>query len=156
LKLINKYKNLELIISDELLQKLGEIGIKQYPKEFGGFLIGYYSDNLKTLTIINYLLPKKYRSLSFIFERSIEGIKEVFDNLFKAKRHYYVGEWHTHPNGSTMYSQTDLKAMTEIEKCETVKINNPVLLILSIDRENIIDTGFYLYNNKKLIPYGKN
>ena len=156
MKLVNKNKNVDLIIQKELLTQLGEYGLKHYPNEFGGFLIGNYSDNLDKLYITGSLLPKKYKEVPYLFERSIEGVINIFKKLFIEKKQYYVGEWHTHPNGSTIYSQTDLNTMIEIEKCDTVKIKNPILLIISINTNSKIDHVFYLYNDKKLTKYEKN
>lgn len=151
--LINTQNNLRLIIDDDLLLKLSNEGISHFPNEFGGFLIGHYSDDFKTLFIQDYLSPQKYNGFSCLFERSTDGIENMLNHLFQKKRLYYIGEWHTHPNGSTMYSQTDLSAMTQIADSETVRIKNPVLLILSISNNNMNNFTFYLYDNKNLIKY---
>lgn len=153
MKLINKHNKLELIIDGKLLTQLGKLGNKHFPNEFGGFLIGHYSNDFKTLFITDYLLPKKYKGSPFGFERNIDGLRKVFDKLFDEKKQYYVGEWHTHPNGSTNYSQTDLKAMIETVKCETVQITNPILLILSVSKNKMMRYTFYVYDNEKLISY---
>ena len=71
-------------------------------------------------------------------------------------KHYYVGEWHTHPNGSTKYSSTDLNAMIKIAKDDNVVIENPILLILSINKDKSYKFSFYLYASEKLIEYDKN
>jgi len=153
LKLTKKYKDLELIIEEKLLNKLGTIGTKHFPNEFGGFLLGNYSKDFKSLLISDYILPEKYKAHPTLFERSIEGIVSRFRKIFKEKNQYYVGEWHTHPNGSTMFSQTDLNAMIETVECDTVHIKNPILLILSVSQTALNNYTFYYYNNKKLIPY---
>jgi [CysO sulfur-carrier protein]-S-L-cysteine hydrolase len=153
LKLINKENKLKLIIEDDLLDHLGKLGVNHFPNEFGGFLVGYYADDFKTLFVTDCILPKKYKGSSFGFERSIDGLKKTFNRLFNQKKQYYVGEWHTHPNGSTMYSQTDLDAMINTVECKTVQITNPVLLILSVSKGKMIGYSFYYYEDKKLIPY---
>ena len=153
MKLINKYKNVELIITEKLLTQLGEYGKKHYPNEYGGFLIGNYSYDLKQLYVSDFVLPKKYKGIATLFERSVDGIKEIFEKIFSNTKQYYVGEWHTHPNGSTMYSQTDLQAMITIEECKTVKIKNPILLIICVDNNGLLDIKFYLYDNGGLTEY---
>ena len=52
-----------------------------------------------------------------------------------------------------MYSQTDLNAMMKIVESETVRIKNPVLLILSIKKNQEGNFAFYLFENEKLIQY---
>lgn len=153
MNLVKKYNGLELIIEEELLNKIGNIGFKHFPNEFGGFLTGKYSSDFKKLYIENYILPKKYKGFPAFFERSIDGIIDSFKKLFDQKKQYYIGEWHTHPNGSTMFSQTDLNAMIQIAECETVQIKNPILLILSVSKQNLNGYTFYFYENNNLIAY---
>lgn len=153
MRVLKEYNNLKLIITEELLNTIADIGKAHYPNEFGGFLIGRYSEDLCTLYIEDIILPEKYKGYSYTFERSIDGIVELFDRAYKDKNQYYVGEWHTHPDGSTMYSNTDLDAMIQTAECQTVQIKNPVLLILSVTNQVVKDCTFYFYDDKKLIPY---
>lgn len=154
MKFTNTYKNVDIIISEALLEKLSKYGIEQFPNEFGGFLMGHYSSDFKTLTITDTILPKKYKGTPSLFERSIEGIRQSFEDFYKKEpSQYYIGEWHTHPNGSTLYSQTDMQAMINITACETVHITNPVLLILSVNKSGLNSFQFYLYDDKKLLPF---
>lgn len=154
MKLINKYKELELNIEDNLIKKMSLTAINHYPNEYGGFLVGYYSSDRKSLTITDFIQPTKYKSHQFIFERSTEGIEKKLNELFNCEnRQYYVGEWHTHPNGSTNYSSTDLNAMINIANSDSIRITNPILLIISISREKMNQFDFYLYDNKKLLRY---
>ena len=119
-------------------------------------LIGHYIDVFKTLVITDTLLPKFFDGSPTLFKRSLKGLYQSLEKFYnKEPKKYYVGEWHTHPNGSTMYSQTDLNAMMEIESCETVNIKNPILLILSINKTKMRDYTFYLFENKKLLKYEK-
>ena len=150
---INNHKNVQLRIDDSLLKKLEQLGITSYPNECGGFLVGYYSDNNTTLQITDSILPKKQKGSSILFERSLDGVKDIFVKLFSSKKHFYIGEWHTHPNGSSLYSQTDLAAMIEIANCDTVNIENPILLILSIKKNQLNDFSIYLYDKKGLYKY---
>lgn len=147
--------NVRLVVDEALINELAKVGMKHFPNEFGGFLIGKYSDDFKTLYIGTYLLPVKFKNSPTLFQRSINGIEKKFTKVFEESQQYYVGEWHTHPNGSTKYSSTDLHAMNKTVECDTVHITNPVLLILSISRDKINDYTFYYYDTNKLIPYGK-
>ena len=145
----DKNTGLEIFILDSLLKEISDMGIKKYPREFGGLLIGHYNDNYTSLTITCTLLPEKFNGSRYLFERSIDGLKESIVKLYNLQpRQYYIGEWHTHPDGSTNYSNTDLNAMIEIENCEAVGINNPILLIVSVSRTKMNDFSFYFYKNK--------
>ena len=153
MELKNKHKNVKLIIEDELLNNLETLGINSYPNECGGFLVGYYSSDLMSLYIKDYILPKKQKCSSLFFERSSEGLKQIFCQLFSSKKHYYIGEWHTHPDGSSMYSYTDLNAMKQIASSTNVCVENPILLILSILNNSPHEFSAYIYDNKELFKY---
>ncbi len=76
--------------------------------------------------------------------------------VFKLKeKRYYVGEWHSHPDASSNYSATDLKAMRSIAKSETVRIKNPILLIISLNNQGLNEYTFYIYENNILLEYDK-
>ncbi len=153
MRFFNKHRNVELIISQELIDEIGIVGVEHFPNEFGGFLTGRYSDDYNTLFINDFVLPKASKGSRFQFVRRSKGMKKFFRKLFQSKKEYYVGEWHTHPNGSTQFSSTDLNAMMEIESAPSVKIKNPVLLILSVTNKKLDNATFYIYDNKKLLPY---
>jgi proteasome lid subunit RPN8/RPN11 len=153
LKLKNRENELELSIDEKLLDRIGQIALKHYPNEFGGFLIGHYSTDFKLVEIKDVLLPKKYKGTPTLFERSTDNMEEAFAKLFIEKQQYYIGEWHSHPDGSTMYSNIDLNAMRKTVECETVHIKNPLLLIISAKKNEMAGYTFYCYNDKKLISY---
>lgn len=152
MKNIIKYKNLNLEYSDSLLLELKQIGTNSYPNEVGGFLIGQYSDDLKSLKVTDFIMPKEYKSTPTSFTRNIEGLLDLFKRFF-SKREFYVGEWHTHPNGTSDYSTTDLTAMVNCAECETVSIENPILLILGVSKTSLIEYSFYVLKNKTLHKY---
>lgn len=151
--LTNKFNQLRIVIEESLITEIGNIAIKHFPNEFGGFLIGRYSSDLKSVEIEGFILPKKYKGTPTVFQRSTVEVEELFIKEFNINNRYYIGEWHSHPNGSTMYSQTDLNAMIETVNCSTVTIKNPILLILSINNNKMNDFTFYCYSDKKLYNY---
>ena len=157
MRIKNLHRELYLEYDDHLISKTEQLALENYPNEFGGFLIGYYSDDLKTLVLTDLLIPNEYKSYRTLFERGIKGITKKLTELFKLKeKRYYVGEWHSHPNASPRFSSTDLNAMKNIAKSESVRIENPILLIVSINSQKLIDYTFYLFDNDKLLEYGKN
>lgn len=153
MKLATINTNLKLVVDSIIIEEIKEIGIKKYPNEFGGFLLGKYSEDLSTLFITRFLLPIKYKGHPMSFERSTEGLNKRLQEIFITSKEYYVGEWHTHPNGSTNYSSIDLNAMKTIAEHESVNIKNPVLLILGIGVNGCNAFTFYCYENEKLTLY---
>jgi len=153
LKLTCTKIGLSVEVKQELLDELYRTGMKHYPKEFGGLLIGYYSEDFKTCFIETTILPKKYKSSRYFFEREKEGLKLNLTNFYNSiPRLIYVGEWHTHPDGIPSPSGTDMNAMIEIGESDDVNIENPLLLVLGINPSKM-DVGAYVYSKNKLLRY---
>ncbi len=153
MKLKNSEIGLAINIADELIKQLYHFGSLHYPKEFGGLLMGYYSQDFKTVLITDTVLPKRYASSKYFFERGINGLKKTLKLLFKKDPSIiYVGEWHTHPDNPPIPSLTDRIAMNEIVQHEKVAINSPILLIMSI-REGMYELVFYVYFKNKFYKY---
>ncbi|WP_227686003.1 Mov34/MPN/PAD-1 family protein [Psychrobacter aquimaris] len=147
------YKNLKLVVEDSLLKSIYQSSCGHYPKEYGGFLIGKYSDDFKTLYIEQAITAEIFKSSRIEFTRESNYLKSEFKKLFIDKGLYYIGEWHTHPDGEAWYSTTDLSAMISIAHEKDVKIDNPILLILSITSDSLRDFNFFVLNNNRLELY---
>jgi [CysO sulfur-carrier protein]-S-L-cysteine hydrolase len=151
--LINKEIKLSISIDGTLLKELTDIGKSQYPDEFGGFLIGNYSDDLKQLNITDTILPTKYKATKYQFERETDGINETLKNYYEqTPKTYYVGEWHTHPDNISIPSTTDISAINNILNYKGTSIQNPVLLIIGYNKQKV-EFGFYVAYKNKLYKY---
>jgi len=124
----------------------------EYPNENGGMLAGRYSADRHTVYIEQVVVPVEKLTGRTTFKRSAKGLEKVWEQLAKDGLRY-VGEWHSHPNGSTQYSSTDLKAMVDIEK--EVSITNPILLIVGVNNNGLCAHTFYCYKNNNLFKYKK-
>lgn len=124
----------------------------EYPNENGGMLAGRYSTDRRTVYIERIVMPIEKLTGRAMFQRDAKGLEKVWERLAEEGLGY-VGEWHSHPNGSTRYSSTDLTAMVDIEK--EVTIANPLLLIVGVRKDGISAHTFYCYENNKLLEYTK-
>ena len=136
-----------LVFNQIKLQAEGE-----YPNENGGMLAGRYSIDKHTVYIEKVVVPVEKLTGRTKFMRITKGLENVWEQLAKEGLQY-VGEWHSHPNGSTQYSSTDLAAMIDIEK--EVAIENPLLLIVSVRSNGLSAHKFYCYMNNQLLEYNK-
>lgn len=144
---------LSIEANDELLTSLVEEGKRHYPNEFGGFLIGYYSDDNMHLHITDTIMPKDFRASKYSFERSTKGIEKKLNNYFReTPKKFYVGEWHTHPDMSPIPSLTDISAINAIINNQNACLANPVLLIIGYSKSRV-DFGFYVWFQSKLYKY---
>ena len=124
----------------------------EYPNENGGMLVGRYSTDKHTVYIENIVVPMEKTTGRSTFMRNTKGLEKVWERMAKDGLQY-VGEWHSHPNGSTQYSDIDLAAMVDIEK--EVAIENPLLLIVGVRSDGLSAHTFYCYKNNKLLEYKK-
>lgn len=152
MKYVQKEQGLYIIMDASVYQQLAIQAESEYPNENGGMLAGCYSDDRKTVYIKQLVTPAAKKTDSTSFVREATGMDAFWSDLAKEGLQY-VGEWHSHPNGSTEYSLTDYEAMTEIEY--EVKISNPILLIVSVKRDGVHSQTFYCYNNNQLLPFEK-
>jgi integrative and conjugative element protein (TIGR02256 family) len=149
----DKENDIIVTIEEAVLEELKTYSIQSYPNETGGFLVGrYISDNHANIKCL--VPPTKKKGGPTSFERSSNGMKHIWNDLYN-KGLIYLGEWHTHPNGSCIYSDTDLEAMRSITSSKGVKIKRPLLLIASINKSNDQDMNIYHYSNNKLIKISK-
>ena len=151
-----KYKDEEnglyVVIDAQVMRQIEGQAIGEFPNENGGMLVGRYSDDRKTVTIERMIAPTGKNSTRTSFERKVDGMKGMWEELEKEGLRY-VGEWHSHPNGSSAYSHTDFEAMEDIEK--EVTIENPLLLIVGVRKDGIDNHSVYYYKDGRLIKYKK-
>lgn len=144
---------LSIEADDELLNSLVENGKSHYPNEFGGFLVGYYSDDNRHLNITDTILPKSFKASKYSFERSTQGIEKKLGIYYKKiPQKFYVGEWHTHPDNTPIPSMTDISAINAIINNQNACLANPVLLIIGYSKTKV-DFGFYVWFENKLYRY---
>lgn len=85
--IIKRYKNLRLCIESSLVKEIANLAIRHYPNEYGGFLLGYYSNNFSQLNVEQFILANKYTSSPTDFRRKFI----IIDNIFKETGLYYIG-----------------------------------------------------------------
>ena len=124
----------------------------EYPNENGGMLAGRYSADRHTVYIEKVVVPVEKLTGRTTFMRKTNGLEKVWEQLSQEGLRY-VGEWHSHPNGSTQYSGSDLGAIIDIEK--EVAIENPILMIVGVRGCRLSALTFYCYKNNKLLEYKK-
>ena len=154
MKYYNEEIGLDIQIDASLIDYLYQCGAAHYPNEFGGLLIGHYANDQKTVVILNTVLPTKYESTKWSFERGVEGLTEALEEYYaQIPSLIYVGEWHTHPDNPAIPSATDVQALQEISGSAAVNIQHPVLLIIRIDKAGY-ELGFFVRFHGRIYQYG--
>lgn len=153
MKFICQHIGLSIVIDDKLVDQLCRLGSDHYPKEYGGLLVGRYVNDNKEVLIEQTVLPKKFKSSAFSFERGVEGLRNILAGLFRKNPSLiYVGEWHTHPDGRPVPSSTDSSALRTIAEHKDVFIKNPLLLIIGVSSTGY-ELGFYVLHKNEVHSY---
>lgn len=112
---------------DNLLQLCGSAG----NHETGGLLVGFYNE-VHSCAIVTGISksPPDSRTGRIWFERGIRGLQQWLDTLWLQKQHFYLGEWHFHPQADPTVSQDDIEQMQQISQSKLYQCPEPVLLII--------------------------
>lgn len=131
---------MNIIISKTNIELLNNLYIENRGYEYGGVLLGKKQNG-------NYIITDIIYNNNIILSRSrfIRNIVDVKDIMRKCiiKSNYevdYIGEWHTHPGSSSLYSNIDKRAMIELNKDFSE-------LILLIKGENKISAYMFTVNH---------
>jgi integrative and conjugative element protein (TIGR02256 family) len=98
--------------------------------ETGGILIGYYDETKEWAIVTDATkLPGDSVSGSNWLYRGIKGLQTKLSKIW-AKNQYYLGEWHFHPFGMPIPSDTDRKQMVSISKSFQYSCPEPILILV--------------------------
>ncbi len=102
-----------------------------YPLETGGVLVGYVGDNGQPVVHEVVGPGPKALHLETRFEPDHAWQCEQLDSLFwnSSGQLVYLGDWHTHPNGSPTMSGLDRRTMRRIARHAEARISYPLMLI---------------------------
>lgn len=101
----------------ETYNKILEEFKKATPKETGGILLGHINIKNKIIYVTDIFLPKDNKNDYSTLYKGSEGTCEYLKHIsvITGGMISYVGDWHTHPNSSTVMSGTDKKAILELK-----------------------------------------
>lgn len=121
---------------------------KDFPRETGGILIGYYTADLSTAIVTDAVGPPDDSKKSPTrFERGTIGLAELLESLWHQRsghRRYYLGEWHLHPNGTVLPSPTDDRQMESIAR-GSYRCPEPLLLTVGGTPFTSFTEGLWVY-----------
>lgn len=101
------------------------------PHETGGILTGFYTKahDCAVVTAIS-RAPSDSQHARMHFIRGVRGLQRWIDYLWRRKHHYYLGEWHFHPDGFPYPSLTDAGQMRNIGKAADYQCPEPILMTI--------------------------
>ena len=134
-------KQVELLISEEAVEKMGELASKQFPLETGGLLIGYQNHKLRLTVVTDIIGPgskAKHHRYSFTpdYDYQEYRLSEVYKHSGRTLT--YLGDWHSHPLGSHTLSSHDSDTLQSIADFPKARMPFPFMTILAGSHNNWI------------------
>lgn len=129
-----------------------ELAQTHYPKEVGTSLVGCYSDDGFEASVLDLApLSSDSKGSRTSFYRGIAGLRKFFAKLCRssAGRRHYVGEWHSHPNGTPIPSGTDNRNQLAIAKDSKTDCPECILIITGGTFSNFNELGVFVYSRKR-------
>lgn len=152
MKYVLASRNLSLKISQDILDEMYSKAFASFPNETGGMFAGRISEDSHEAIVERLVMPSKTESTHVAFMRETNGMEQTWKKLAEEGL-TYLGEWHTHPKGTTQYSYTDYQAMLCIANDKNVALATPLLFIISLDDSCITDSRAYLYDKGILLKF---
>jgi proteasome lid subunit RPN8/RPN11 len=125
------------------------LAARHIPNEVGTPLVGSYSDDGHRAAVHAIApLPDDSHGSPSSFIRGIRGLGAFFGRLvarFRGRRHY-VGEWHSHPGGSSTASPTDDRNQAAIAADPKADCPESVLIIVGGEVPTAPTLGLYVYS----------
>ena len=152
MKYIIASRNLSLKISQDILDEMYSKAFASFPNETGGMFAGCISEDSHEAIVERLVMTSKTESTHASFMRETNGMEQTWKKLAEEGL-TYLGEWHTHPKGTTQYSYTDYQAMLCIANDKNVALATPLLFIISLNDSCITDSRAYLYDKGILLKF---
>lgn len=118
-------------IPREVLVEIKSLASLGFPMETGGMLLGYIADNNDVVVTAIIGPGPAAKGSRYTFEPDAEYQQAELEAHFRATKgiESYLGDWHTHPHGSSIPSRTDKRTLAHIALTTSSRINHPVMAI---------------------------
>lgn len=127
--------------------------LPQAPWEVGGWLLGYWTEDLNHV-VVTHATPPGRRGSPFGVRISGERHRGRFDEAWDASGGHvtFLGDWHTHPGGPTVPSSTDYRAVVKLASEADYGTPTPLIAIVQNPRFRWSSTqrriGWFVLNDK--------
>lgn len=143
---INNDKSLKVVVESRLLDDIRRKAASGWPNEAGGLLVGWIDDE-KVAHVSQQLAPAKEVATRGSYYREVAGMDDLWKALYQQGLEY-LGEWHSHPNGTAKYSVMDQEAIKRVYEDDGVVLSKPLMLIVGVDKAAFICDAMYAYDGK--------
>jgi integrative and conjugative element protein (TIGR02256 family) len=123
----------ELFVDADVLRHLYRLPPTR--DEVGGWLLGYW-DSKRTSVIVTHATPPGPRGAPSGVEISAAGHATRFEEAWQQSAGHitFLGDWHTHPGGVPIPSDTDRVALKQLAENTDFQTPTPLIAIASVPR----------------------
>jgi len=123
---------------DKVLEEMKLLANTSFPYETGGMFMGYVADNGEVIvqTLIGPGPGAKHGMHHFEPDSTYQQRQLEKHFLASDGCMTYLGDWHTHPLGTTELSSTDKHTLANIAATPSSKVAHPVMGVLAGSAEN--------------------
>jgi integrative and conjugative element protein (TIGR02256 family) len=141
-------------IAENCLATMHQLAGEKYPLETGGMLIGYVASTGEPVvtSIIGPGPNAKHRRFKFTPDGLYQ--QSMLEARFKATDggETYLGDWHTHPQGTSTLSYLDKCTLARIAKEPRSQISQPIMIVLGDGKDEWqLDAVRFHSTEKKLL-----
>jgi integrative and conjugative element protein (TIGR02256 family) len=140
-----------ILVPPEQLDEMLMEGQRKFPLETGGVLMGFVTAERTVVTSVVGPGPRaihRRRSFTPDTEWQQERVADLYER--SGRRDMYLGDWHTHPGGSTRASFTDWLAAWTIARSRDARCPNPVIVVLALEADGNLSIGAYRWTRRAL------
>lgn len=121
-------------LPEELLDEMRALATSAHPNETGGVLIGYDAGNGLVVTAITGPGPRAIHEPDAFIPDYVYQDGEI-ERIYResGRRHTYLGDWHSHPDGGAALSSRDKRTLRRIARHGPAMVSAPIMGILASD-----------------------
>jgi integrative and conjugative element protein (TIGR02256 family) len=100
--------------------------------ETGGILVGYRAGSDYVITAVIGPGPDaRHFPRAFLPDADWQTHRLAEAYTQSERRHTYLGDWHTHPQGAAILSRTDKRTLRRVARFEAARCALPLMLLLA-------------------------
>ena len=134
------------------LAQMAQQGWSRFPLETGGILLGAGTgDCIKVRHVVGPGPKATHERYRFLPDAEWQAAQVT--NLWNEDRTItYLGDWHTHPEGTTRFSDLDEQTARDIASYDAARQPNPVMVVLALGRSGKAEAAAVRLSRGHLAP----
>jgi integrative and conjugative element protein (TIGR02256 family) len=141
-----------LAAPSEALSTMLTEGWRTWPHETGGILLGRDDDDQALVTVVVGPGPGAVHERYGFQPDSDWQAEQVAEAWERNPSVQYLGDWHTHPRGTTRFSQLDTDTALTIAAAKAARQPSPVMVVLALGGGGRCDVAASRLIGARLVP----